>query len=461
MVFRTDEMVSLGDGKLLTIVYKVLKKHRRRQKKMKNRSLVIVVIISLCMGSAADARYSGGTGEPNDPYRIATATDLNDIGRYEEDWDKHFVLVSDVNLSGYTGTQFKSIGRYIEWNDPNNKPFTGVFDGNEKSIWNFTLTSDSRNSVGLFGYISYSGEIKNLALQNADVNAMNSIYVGGLAGFNQGAIINCCLSGSVKGYRDVGGLVGTNDIGIITKCYSICSILGTECNIGGLVGANDTGTITDCFYTGAISGNSNVGGLVGDNDTGTIRDCHSAGSVSGGRTGYTIGGLVGYNDGEIMCCYSTGSVDGNIPVGGLVGHSDGTIMNCYSTCSVSGGYIIGGLVGWNNEGYTARCYSTGSVSGTGWNVGGLIGYKDPDEGFVRDSFWDIETSGQSTSSGGTPKTTVEMKVMRTFANAGWDFVEIWDIGENQTYPFLWTKPAGDLNHDKKVDLFDLAIMAAH
>jgi len=162
-----------------------------------------------------------------------------------------------------------------------------------------------------------------------------------------------------------------------------------------------------------------------------------------------------------MGCYSTGSVDGNIPVGGLVGHSDGTIMNCYSTCSVSGGYIIGGLVGWNNEGYTARCYSTGSVSGTGWNIGGLIGFNDPDEGFVRDSFWDIETSDQSTSSGGTGKTTAEMKTMSTFTEAGWDFVEIWGISENQTYPFLRTEPAGDSNHDKKVDLIDLAILALH
>jgi len=425
------------------------------------KTITVLATAVLVLAGTAAAKYSGGTGEPNDPYRIASAEDLNDIGNYEEDWDKHFVLVSDVNLSGYTGTQFKSIGRYIEWNDPNNKPFTGIFDGNEKSIWNWTLNSNSENGVGLFGYIGYTGQIKNIRMENVDINDTNSVYIGGLSGFNQGLIINCFLSGSIKGYHNVGGLVGTNDTGTITNCYSRCSILGTGWNVGGLVGANDTGTITDCFYTGAISGNSNVGGLVGDNDTGTIIDCHSTGSISGGRTGYTIGGLVGYNDGEIMGCYSTGNVDGNIPVGGLVGHSDGTIMNCYSTCSVSGGYIIGGLVGLNDEGYTARCYSTGSVSGTGWNIGGLVGYRNPDEGFVRDSFWDIETSGQSTSSGGTPKTTVEMKTMRTFSNAGWDFIEIWDIGENQTYPYLRTKPTGDLDHDKKVNLIDLAIMAAH
>jgi hypothetical protein len=54
-----------------------------------------------------------------------------------------------------------------------------------------------------------------------------------------------------------------------------------------------------------------------------------------------------------------------------------------------------------------------------------------------------------------------MKKMATFTDAGWDFVEIWGIGENQTYPFLRTEPAGDLSHDKKVDFVDLAIMAMH
>jgi len=47
----------------------------------------ITVLIAVCgWGLSAQAKYGGGTGEPNDPYRIATAEDLNDIGRYEEDW---------------------------------------------------------------------------------------------------------------------------------------------------------------------------------------------------------------------------------------------------------------------------------------------------------------------------------------------------------------------------------------
>jgi hypothetical protein len=166
---------------------------------MKSRSFIIVIIIFLWIGSAADARYSGGTGEPNDPYRIATPQDLNDIGNHKEDWDKHFVLVNDVILAEYSGMNFKIIGKYFGWNDPNNKPFSGVFDGNEKAIWNFTWTCDSRNSIGLFGHLGSGGQIKNLALQNVDVNAINSIYVGGLAGFDDGLTTKCYSTGSVSG----------------------------------------------------------------------------------------------------------------------------------------------------------------------------------------------------------------------------------------------------------------------
>jgi hypothetical protein len=82
-------------------------------------------------------------------------------------------------------------------------------------------------------------------------------------------------------------------------------------------------------------------------------------------------------------------------------------------------------------------------------------------GSVSGSFWDTQTSGQTTSSGGTGMTTAEMKTLSTFTSAGWNFVEIWGIGENQTYPYLRTEPAGDLNHDKKVDFEDFAILASH
>ena len=64
----------------------------------------------------------------------------------------------------------------------------------------------------------------------------------------------------------------------------------------------------------------------------------------------------------------------------------------------------------------------------------MIG-KDSDGGPVVNSFWDIQTSGQSTSVKGIGKTTAEMKNILTFSNAGWD-IAIDSAEINEGYPFL-------------------------
>ncbi len=255
-------------------------------------------------------------------------------------------------------------------NDPNK--FKGYFDGKEHTITSLHINRPDTNGVGLFGWTDSGCEIKNVGLINADV-------------------------------------VGGNEW------------------IGGLVGYNRGGTITNCYSTGSVSSNWVCGGLVGHSySDGTVTNCYSTGSVSGN---YCVGGLVGYNWGTtITNCYSTGSINGDEHVGGLVGWQNGTVTNCYSTGNVSGNYWVGGLVG-GNDGTVTNSYSTGDVSGSGNDVGGLVGYS---EVTCDDCFWDIETSGQTTSAGGTGKTTAEMKQETTFI--GWSFAYIWDIMEGLTYP---------------------------
>jgi hypothetical protein len=96
---------------------------------MRARAVVLILVGAFGLaGSASAGTYSGGTGEPDDPYRIATANDLNDIGNHVEDFNKHFVMVNDIDLAEYTGTQFNIIGPF----------FCGVVDGNGHAISNFT-----------------------------------------------------------------------------------------------------------------------------------------------------------------------------------------------------------------------------------------------------------------------------------------------------------------------------------
>jgi hypothetical protein len=433
---------------------------------MKSQSILILAVVVLLAGLSGGVyagTYSGGTGEPNDPYRIATPNDLNDIGNHIEDFNKCFVMVNDINLVDYNGTQFNMIGEWIAHLDPNNKPFTGVFDGNGHTICNFTYETVGSETYGLCRFVDDPrAEIKNLKLVHAEVNAVNAWVVGALVGrFGEGTVTNCCTKGGyITGDGCTGGLVGYIYDGSIVNCYAHGSVNGHE-NTGGLVGQND-GVIRNCYAMGKVSGENGTGGLVGWNWDGIIQNSHASATVAGN---HGSGGLVGVNFSTIRECYARGTVDGNNDTGGLAGDNDedGWISNCYSKASVTGDRCTGGLVGQNGKIFASsivsKCYAVGSVSGNEC-VGGLVGNNN--SASIAASFWDANSTGQATSDGGgTGLPTSQMQTETTFTDAGWDFVEVWDIGENQTYPFLRVYPAGDLNHDGLVSFADVAILALH
>ena len=57
----------------------------------------LCVWIVLGYGAAVMA-FEGGTGEPNDPYRISTAEQLISFGQDPTLLSRHFVLVADIDL---------------------------------------------------------------------------------------------------------------------------------------------------------------------------------------------------------------------------------------------------------------------------------------------------------------------------------------------------------------------------
>jgi hypothetical protein len=426
-----------------------------------NNKLIIslFLLLFMCLSSRpAEAKYGGGTGEPNNPYLIYTAEQMNTIGLNQEDWDKHFKLMEDIDLKAYTGTTFHIIDN-----------FSGVFDGNRHVISNFNYTGSSVS--GLF--VNTNGaEIKNLGLIDPNINKagrgllvcwlkdskVTNCYVkggnisgnymiGGLIGDNDNStIMNSYSQGNVSGSSLIGGLVGRNR-GTIINCYFSGAVFGTGSEVGGLIG-NNSRMINNCYAFAKVSGTKQVGGLVGAHMGGKIIDCYATGSV---RADEVVGGFVGGNNGVIITCYSTSDVSGNIYVGGFNGQngfnlgdviSTGYINSCYARGRVVGDENIGGLVGYNySYGTIKNCYATGSVSGT-TQIGGLVGKNSL--GKVINSFWDIKTSGQKVSEGGIGKTTAEMKNLKVFMSAGWDFVlqsdgpnDTWDQPKGGGYPVLW------------------------
>jgi hypothetical protein len=263
-------------------------------------------------------------------------------------------------------------------------------------------------------------------------------FVGGLIGMNFNTVSNCTSYGNTtaSGVGSIvlyGGLIGQNN-GVVLNCSSYGYTYSSSGNyFGGLLGRNQ-GTVKGSHAFGNTGLNNNwVGGLVGENMAGAlIENCSSIGIVTGKSH---VGGLVGYNLGEVTRSYCTGDSTGTKNTGGLIGiNFNGLVTDCYSQSKTSGSDLVGGLVGNNTgTGTITNCYSNGSLSGT-TNFGGLIGNNTAN---VTNCFWDNETSSQLTSDGGTGKNTTDMMKESTFTGAGWDFVNIWGLVEGKTYPFLW------------------------
>ena len=392
--------------------------------------------------------FGGGSGTQDDPHLIYTPEQLNMIGSSPCHWYKHFKLMADIDLSGFSGTDFNAIGNPAS-------PFTGVFDGNGHAI--------SNSCIILFGYLNDpKARIEDLGLINPNVDAGTAPNAGALvAQLLKGTVANCYVEGgSVSGGSRTAGLVGYSR-GTIINCTSSASVPGSINShfVGGLVGENDRGTIINCHAAGSVSGHHFIGGLVGGNRYySTITNCSS----SAGASGCCAGGLVGFNEGGIGRCYAGGKLTGGCEeVGGLVGwNSSGVVSDCYSSTTVSGGGNVGGLVGVNGpDGIIFNCYATGSVAGS--RAGGLVG-KNTYSGIVAASFWDIQTSGQAISAGGTVLNTAQMQTQSTFSSAGWDFAEVWGICETTSYPTLrWQIVKADLLCPNGVTMIDYSLFASY
>ncbi|TVQ01053.1 MAG: hypothetical protein EA359_14765 [Balneolaceae bacterium] len=376
--------------------------------------------------SAQTATAPGNASDPDagtvtNPYQIANLNNLYWIAATDAvvsspdraaRWAAHYIQTADIDASATSGW-FSNEG----WSPIGNSTlaFTGTYDGQHNSISNLFINRPSSNEIGLFGKIDGQSTqkvvIQNLSLVN--VNITGNREIGALVGladqFND--IINCHVSGSVKGNNNTGGLVGWGRRTDFLRCSSSANVeVNTTAVLyhGGLIGhINTTSTVRESFATGNVSGRGRVGGLIG---------------------------AIGWNS-LVENSYATGSVKSNVA-----------------------NPMIGGLIGevWNAR--VRKSYSTGEIIMTGItsDYGGLVGNKTTDNNFGdEDNFWDTQTSGLSVSEMGTGKTTSEMKNVATFTSTAttgltnpWDFVgnpnddtgsdNIWNIDPavNDGYPFL-------------------------
>ena len=262
------------------------------------------------------------------------------------------------------------------WNPINT--YQGTFDGGGHTISGLVIKGNSTR-LGFFQFLK-SATVKNLTLENVQITNDFSwdgmSYVGGVAGENEGSVIeNCFVSGSVIG----------NAIGKWSK----------SC-VGGVAGRiSNAGTVyfdaIGCGTSATVKGHNRVGGVAGEVILDNVASCYATGSVtleSKVTDDTYIGGVVGYcYDSFISGCYATGSVTGSgsgtIYAGGVLGTSLCATLNaCYhAQGKVSGpNGTTGGVLGQNildsyfGGGVLNVCYweNNGQEKGIGTNEGGTV-----------------------------------------------------------------------------------------
>ncbi len=194
----------------------------------------------------------------------------------------------------------------------------------------------------------------------------------GLFGFINGGTVNRVKlkNTAIQGGNITGGIAGKVADGAVQNSTVTGRISG-HTYIGGIVGFN-RGNIKQCETDVSVEGFSYVGGAAGIN-RGRVLRTRSMVKVTG--TGHNAGGLIGSNyDGLVIESQAHGTVlaDKVTSVGGLAGSNGGTIARSFSSTDVTGKTNVGGFVGNNYTGRIKWSYSTGDVSGLHF-VGGFAG----------------------------------------------------------------------------------------
>ncbi|MDR2652534.1 MAG: Ig domain-containing protein [Prevotellaceae bacterium] len=317
---------------------------------------------------------------------------------------------ADIDLMSEEWTPIGAFQRYFE----------GTFNGANYTLANLKITGN-KGYIGLFG----AGASSFCEIYNIHI-----------------------ISGSVSGSLAIGSVCGFAFAGAsVNRCYSTCSVSGTNIQIGGICGLSLQGSISNCYYAGVVScTNEYVGGVCGYNYDGSIWACYNAGSVTIEKN--YAGGISGYNSlsGTITACYNTGTVLSYYNyAGGICGYNRKNITACYNTGNVSaGGNGVGGVCGLNSANVTA-CYSTGSLMGNS-NVGGVTG---ENSATVTACYWKDVTGDDADYGIGTPASNTNAT---PFSENAWpDVIENaeWGIGNGSGSGTYW-KSLGGWNNGNPV-----------
>ncbi|MCK9202654.1 MAG: hypothetical protein M0P42_16140, partial [Gallionella sp.] len=328
-------------------------------------------IVKGSYGVGGLAGYNSGT--ISDSFAAGTVSGISNVGGLAG-YSYGTIGNSYVSSGSVTGTSY--VGGLVGSNN------SGVLKNSHYDITNVLINAGSYvtlgglyNAAGAGQYndwithglkldiLNYSGAGKSLELIGGAYTIKDVQGLKDLLGFADNAAYTFTLGNSI--------VLSTNDAGLYIP-YLAADFNGNNLTVSNLNVslANDnlglfgniaaTATVSNVVLSDAVvTGRSNIGALAGLNQ----------GTISGSHVDNSIGG----------------SVSGTSNVGGLVGNNGGAISNSYVNniinATVSGASNVGGLAGYNNGTISGSYVSGGSVNGSGWNDGGLVGYNRASSGF--------------------------------------------------------------------------------
>ena len=293
-------------------------------------------------------------------------------------WFRNTVNAGQNTIKGRLANDIDMTGACENWvpigNHYNKYPFKGTFDGAGKTIRNFDVTSAGGSSG--FGLFGVAGAKPGYGELAENTVIKNFTLEGSITvtGSSYGSAVGGVL-GDARGY------VKLQDITVNM------TITASGGSVGGILGFSDNGgnAITNCHNLGNIEGSGNsVGGIAGymRNYGDSVSDCSNEGTVNGKAE---VGGIVGFMCGSVSRCINYAEITGTgDQVGGIVGSAYGTsnyayreadIISCANVGAVNGAQYVGGIAGGFYVAVVWNCYNTADITGTKY-VGGIVGGDD-------------------------------------------------------------------------------------
>ncbi|WP_095500557.1 beta strand repeat-containing protein [Paraferrimonas haliotis] len=328
--------------------------------------------------------------------------------------------------------------------------FSGTFEGNGYTIANLFINRPTTDDVGFFAALD-GAEIRNVSftgdLLSVTGKSRVAILSGNKASSNESKFSGLSLAGSVFGNRVVGAIQGRASLFSITDSHASTMISATNENIGGFIGLggdSDVSLISGSSFSGSVSGTRNVGGLVGEANSVKVVYSYATGSVTGSDN--YVGGIFGASVYPIIeNSFVTASVHAGIRyAGGLIGYGDtATISNSFTSGAITSLDYSAGLIAYSEYGLViTNSFATGTIDISieiDPDSGGIVADLDPEPFTESNVYWDIESTGQTTSANdqGVGYTTAELQTPTTNSGIyeGWSTLN-WDFGSSSEYPAL-------------------------